>query len=106
MEDMEGDRRFGCKTMPISWGIPSTKVFVAVWIFVLVGIFAAIAFYAILNAWPWYFSALSFTMIFQFYFMLKKLYHTQLPSDFAKISNELKLVMLLGILSMSFYFLS
>jgi len=106
MEDMEGDRRFGCKTMPITWGIPSTKVFVAVWIFVLLGLFAAIAFYAILNAWSWYFYALSFAMIFLFYFILKKLYHGQMPADFAKISNELKLIMLLGILSMSFYFLS
>ena len=106
MEDMEGDRRFGCKTMPITWGIPSTKVFVAVWIFVLLGLFAAIAFYAILNAWSWYFYALSFAMIIQFYFILKKLYHGQQPADFAKISHELKLIMLLGILSMSFYFLS
>ena len=106
MEDMEGDRRFGCKTMPITWGIPSTKVFVAVWIFVLLGLFAAIAFYAILNAWSWYFYALSFAMIIQFYFILKKLYYGHQPADFARISNELKLVMLLGLLSMSFYFLS
>jgi len=27
MEDIEGDARFGCKTMPIVWGIPATKVF-------------------------------------------------------------------------------
>lgn len=106
MEDMEGDRRFGCQTMPISWGIPTTKIFVAVWIFVLVGLFAAIAFYAMLNSWSWPFYALSFAMIVQFYYMLKKLYHAQLAADFAKISKELKLVMLVGILSMSFYFLS
>lgn len=106
MEDMEGDRRFGCETMPIKWGIPSTKVFVAVWIFVLVGLLAAIAFYAMLNSWSWPFYALSFAMIIQFYFMLKKLYHAQLTADFAHISKALKLVMLVGILSMSFYFLS
>lgn len=106
MEDMEGDRRFGCKTMPISWGIPSTKIFVAVWIFVLVGLFAAIAFYALLNSWSWPFYALSFAMIIQFFYLLKKLYYAQLTTDFAKISKTLKLVMLLGILSMSFYFLS
>ena len=105
MEDMEGDRRFGCETMPISWGIPSTKIFVAVWIFVLVGLLAAIAFYAMLNSWSWPFYVLSFTMIIQFYLMLKKLYHAQLTADFAQISRELKLVMLIGILSMSFYFL-
>ncbi len=106
MEDMEGDRRFGCQTMPISWGIPSTKIFVAVWILVLVGLLLAIAFYAMLNAWSWPFYALSFAMIVQFYYTLKKLYHAQLAADFAKISKELKLVMLAGILSMSFYFLS
>ena len=106
MEDMEGDRRFGCNTMPISWGIPSTKVFVAVWIFVLVGLFAAIAFYAMLNSWTWPFYTLSFAMIIQLFYMLKKLYHAQLTADFARISKELKLVMMYGILSMSFYFLS
>ena len=106
MEDMEGDRRFGCNTMPISWGIPSTKVFVAVWIFVLVGLFAVIAFYAILNAWSWPFYTLSFAMIFLFYHLLKKLHQAQLTADFAKISKALKLVMLLGIISMSFYLLS
>ncbi len=106
MEDMEGDRRFGCKTMPISWGIPSTKIFVAVWIFVLVGLFAAIAFYALLNSWPWPYYALSFAMIIQFSYMLKKLYYAQVTADYAKISTSLKLVMLIGILSMSFYFLS
>ena len=106
MEDMEGDRKFGCKTMPISWGIPSTKIFVAVWIFVLVGLFAAIAFYAMLNSWSWPFYVLSFAMIIQFYYMLKKLYYAQSATDFANISKSLKLVMLVGILSMSFYFLS
>lgn len=106
MEDMEGDRRFGCQTMPITWGIPSTKIFVAVWIFVLVGLLMAIAFYAMLNSWTWPFYVLSFAMIIHFYFLLKKLYHAQLTADFARISKELKLVMLVGILSMSFYFLS
>jgi 4-hydroxybenzoate polyprenyltransferase len=106
MEDMEGDRRFGCETMPIKWGIPSTKVFVAVWIFVLIGLLAAIAFYAMLNSWSWPFYALSFAMIIQFYFLLKKLYYAQLTADFANISKVLKLIMLAGILSMSFYFIS
>ena len=38
MEDMEGDRRYGCKTMPIVWGINATKVFVGVWLIVLTGV--------------------------------------------------------------------
>lgn len=106
IEDIDGDRRFGCETMPIKWGIPSSKVFVAVWIFVLIGLLAAIAFYAMLNSWSWPFYALSFAMIIQFYFLLKKLYYAQLTADFANISKVLKLIMLAGILSMSFYFIS
>lgn len=104
MEDMEGDRRFGCNTMPISWGIPATKVFVAVWIFVLVGLLTVIAFYAMLNSWYWPSYMLSFGMIIHFCFILKKLYQAQLTVDFANISRALKLVMLIGILTMSFYF--
>lgn len=105
LEDMDGDRRFGCETIPIKWGIPSTKVFVAVWIFVLVGLLAAMAFYAMLNSWSWFYYVMSFAMIIQFYFLLKKLYRAQSSADFANISKVLKLVMLAGILSMSFYFL-
>ncbi len=37
MEDMEGDARYGCKTMPIVWGIPVAKVFTGVWLMVLTG---------------------------------------------------------------------
>ena len=28
MEDLKGDERFGCKTLPIVWGIPNTKKFI------------------------------------------------------------------------------
>ena len=27
MEDMDGDARYGCRTLPIAWGIPASKVF-------------------------------------------------------------------------------
>ncbi|HSC39845.1 MAG TPA: geranylgeranylglycerol-phosphate geranylgeranyltransferase, partial [Chitinophagaceae bacterium] len=35
MEDIAGDEKYGCRTMPIVWGIPSSKVFTAVWLVVL-----------------------------------------------------------------------
>ena len=37
MEDMEGDARYGSKTMPIAWGVPATKVYVAVWMISFIG---------------------------------------------------------------------
>ena len=36
MEDIEGDRRYGCKTMPIVWGLNVSKVFTSVWLVVLI----------------------------------------------------------------------
>lgn len=51
MEDIEGDLKFGCKTMPIVWGLPVAKVFTAVWIVVLTGLLVAIQIYVIQLGW-------------------------------------------------------
>ena len=36
MEDIEGDRKDGCTTMPIVWGTLASKIFTGVWLFVLI----------------------------------------------------------------------
>ena len=59
MEDVEGDRLYGCRTMPISWGMNATKVFVAVWMVVLISILSLLQFYAFQLQW-WFFSILPF----------------------------------------------
>ncbi|MES1222806.1 MAG: geranylgeranylglycerol-phosphate geranylgeranyltransferase, partial [Bacteroidota bacterium] len=38
MEDIEGDLKYGCKTMPIRWGINAAKVYVALWLVVLLAL--------------------------------------------------------------------
>src|SRR5687767_945779 len=35
MEDMSGDARYGCRTMPIVWGVNASKIFTATWLIVL-----------------------------------------------------------------------
>lgn len=47
MEDVEGDRRNGCKTMPIVWGYNASKVFTAVWLVVLIAILVVAQIYVI-----------------------------------------------------------
>jgi 4-hydroxybenzoate polyprenyltransferase len=47
MEDMEGDRKYGCRTMPILWGVNASKVFVAVWIIVLIATIVIVQFYVL-----------------------------------------------------------
>ncbi len=103
MEDVIGDAKHDCRTMPIAWGMPAAKVFVAVWMAVLIAAVSIASFYAFQSGWRW--GALYvFTLIF--IPMLTLLYHLKkavTTADFHKLSNMIKLVMFTGILSMIFF---
>lgn len=103
MEDMEGDRKYGCRTMPIVWGVNVSKVFVAVWIIVLVAILTILQFYVL--AFGWWQSALYclLLIIAPLLWILIKLFRAQTQEDFHLLSTVVKLVMLTGILSMIFF---
>jgi 4-hydroxybenzoate polyprenyltransferase len=103
MEDMEGDARYGCKTMPIVWGIPATKVFTAVWLIVLTGALIVIQFYAMHLGWWWSVVYCAVTIILPLLWILLKLYKAQVAKDYHLLSNAVKLVMLAGILSIIFF---
>jgi 4-hydroxybenzoate polyprenyltransferase len=103
MEDMEGDEKYGCKTMPIVWGIPATKVFTAVWIIVLVSALVILQFYALHLRWWWSVAYCVVTIIIPLLWILRKLYQAQVPKDYHRLSTAVKLVMLAGILSMIFF---
>ena len=103
MQDMQGDARYGCRTMPIVWGVPVAKVFAGVWLVVLIGAIAALQFYVLqMNWWP---SALYSVLliIIPLLWILQNLYKAQTAADYAKLSSAVKLVMLSGILSMAFF---
>jgi 4-hydroxybenzoate polyprenyltransferase len=103
MEDIEGDRKYGCKTMPILWGINATKVFVAVWLMVLTGTLIIIQIYALRLGWG---LSVLYSLLFiiaPLIWIIKKLYSAKMPEDFHNISTLIKLVMLTGILSMIFF---
>ena len=103
MEDIDGDRRFGCKTMPIVWGINVTKVFVAVWLMVLIAVLTAAQFYVIQFKW-WISIVYSFLLIIvPLCYIFKKLFKAQSASDFHTLSSIIKFVMFTGILSMIFF---
>jgi 4-hydroxybenzoate polyprenyltransferase len=103
MEDMEGDARYGCKTMPIVWGIPASKVFTAVWLVVLTGALIVVQFYAMHLGWWWSVGYCVATIIIPLLWILQKLYKAQLPADYHLISSAVKGVMLAGILSILFF---
>lgn len=103
MEDVEGDRQYGCRTMPIIWGLRTTKVFTAVWIIVLIGVLAIVQLYTVqLGWWLSVIYCLVFIML-PLIIILKKLSSAQTPKAFHVLSSTVKLIMLTGILSMLFF---
>ena len=106
LEDMDGDARYGCRTMPIAWGVPATKVFVAVWIIISIAGLGIIQFYSLQTGNLIVSFYLLAAIIVPLAFVLKKLRKATLPSDYAQISGNMKWIMLAGILSMlSFLFI-
>jgi 4-hydroxybenzoate polyprenyltransferase len=103
MEDMEGDAKYGCRTMPIVWGIPASKMFVAVWIVVLVAALIIVQFYVLQFNWWWSAAYCAAFIILPLLWILRKLYQAQVQSDYHRLSSAVKAVMLTGILSMIFF---
>ncbi len=102
IEDKEGDARYNCKTMPIVWGVPASKVFVGVWLVVLAGALLIVQFYVIQIGW--WMSALYVLLfvIIPLVWILKQFYVAQTSKQYHQVSNAVKLVMLTGICSMIF----
>ena len=103
MEDMEGDKKYGCKTIPIVWGIPAAKVFVAVWLVVLIGMISIVQIYVWQLGWYWSAAYSILVIIAPLMWILRKLYQAQVPKDYRKLSTIIKIVMLAGLLSMIFF---
>lgn len=103
MEDVEGDRRYGCKTMPIVWGFNASKIYLAVWFMVLVLALIVVMIYMLQLRW-WFAIAYSFILIvLPLINIFQKLFKASTPQDFHKLSTMVKLVMFTGILSMIFF---
>lgn len=104
IEDMQGDERYGCRTMPIVWGVNAAKVYIAVWLVVILALLVILQVYVIRFSWWWpmiysiIFIILPFILIFVLLFSAKN------KKDYHKLSNLTKLVMLTGILSMIFFY--
>lgn len=104
MQDMPGDSKYGCRTMPIVWGVTATKVYVAVWLIVLIAVVGILQVYVLQFKW-WLLIAYSIpAIIFPLGILLLKLRNSATSEDFKKLSSLTKLVMFTGILSMVFFY--
>jgi len=102
MEDLEGDTRYGCKTMPVVWGLNASKFFCITWLIVLVVALIVIQFYILQFKWWLTILYACFFVIYPILLVLKKMSGANDPSAFHKISNMIKSIMMMGILSMIF----
>jgi 4-hydroxybenzoate polyprenyltransferase len=103
VEDMHGDERYGCKTMPIVWGVNATKIYVAVWLIVLIAVLTIMQFYVAQFSWWLPIAYSGAFIILPLLFFLYRLYHAKSENDFHFLSNLAKFIMLTGILSMIFF---
>ncbi|HTL09698.1 MAG TPA: geranylgeranylglycerol-phosphate geranylgeranyltransferase [Chitinophagaceae bacterium] len=103
MEDIKGDEKFGCRTMPVVWGIPASKVFAGVWLVVLITAVLILFVYAILIGWWWAAAFVLLLVVLPLVRILRRLYSAVTMADFHAISSWIKWVMLSGIISMVFF---
>jgi 4-hydroxybenzoate polyprenyltransferase len=103
MEDIEGDARYGCKTLPIISGIRTTKIYTTVWLVVLAACLLVLQLYVLqFGWWPAVGYSILFVIIPLLYVVLKlsKAYNRQ---QFGYLSRLTKWIMFAGILSMIFF---
>lgn len=103
IEDMAGDEKYGCRTMPIVWGVNVSKVFVATWLIVLIAALVIVQAYVLTFNWWWSTLYCVILIIIPLLYILRKLYTAQSSPAFHHLSNWVKLVMLTGIVSMVFF---
>lgn len=100
LEDMNGDARYACRTMPIVWGIRSTKIYIGVWLIVLISSLAALSVYFILHS-RWIISLYLLGMVtIPAVVILWKLGKANGSGDYKILSRLIKVLMLTGTLSM------
>jgi 4-hydroxybenzoate polyprenyltransferase len=98
MEDLRGDNTFGCRTLPIIWGIRSTKLFIY-GLLVLFGISVVLIH---LNVTPLPVPFFLGFLLLPMGVLLAWLIRADTRKDFYRLSQFSKLIMLAGIFSMAF----
>lgn len=103
LEDMEGDRKYGGRTMPIVWGVNASKVFISVWLIVLITTLIILQLYVIQLGWLLSVLYCLVLIIAPLFYVFKKLFSAHTASDYHHLSIIIKMIMFTGILSMLFF---
>jgi 4-hydroxybenzoate polyprenyltransferase len=103
VEDMEGDRRYGCRTFPIIAGILPVKVYTTVWLIVLIASITILQLYILQFEWWWAIAYAVLFIIIPLFHLFREHYRAKSSADFGRLSRLTKWIMLAGILSMIFF---
>ena len=96
LEDMKGDALFGCKTLPIKWGVSTTKYFIYAISLLFVIVMGLLFLEKYNNLLALYFVAF---LIPLFLFLLVKLHKAQTEKQYHTLSTLAKTIMVLGLAS-------
>ncbi len=105
VEDLAGDKKYHCKTMPVVWGVNATKVYVGVWLTILLILLAVVQLYIIQFQWWWVVVYCVLAVIAPLVGIFIKLLSAKNAFHYHKISLLVKLAMLTGISSMIFFYI-
>lgn len=103
MEDLEGDARYGCKTLPIVAGVRATKIYVAIWTIVLIASMVILQLYVLKFRWWMAIVYCTLCILLPLVLFLFRLLKADNQKEFHVLSQWAKLIMLTGILSMIFF---
>lgn len=98
IEDQVGDKKFGCKTLPVVWGIRRTKTF-------LYGLIIAFSVSYLLLTYVYFRTSFLLFLSVLIPFLLLLMYRVFLADtkkDFNALSNLCKVIMVIGIVLMAF----
>ena len=103
MEDMEGDKKFGCTTLPVVAGMRAAKTVARILVLLFI-VVVTLFLTPLIYSDNWIFSAyIVFAIIMLLISVLRKLGVATEVYDFHKLSTLMKITMFTGILSMIFF---
>ncbi len=100
MEDLEGDARYGRRTMPVAWGINASRLFATSWLMMLLIALVGIQFYILQYRWWLVVIFSTLFIILPVLRVIVRINKANGPADFHRLSGIIKTIMLMGILSM------
>ncbi|AQG79800.1 geranylgeranylglycerol-phosphate geranylgeranyltransferase [Spirosoma montaniterrae] len=96
MEDVRGDARFGCRTLPIVWGLRRTKYL----LYVLIGSFVMTLFLTAGSLNNPKLDVIFLILLAPVSYLTYRLVYADTRRAFGYLSNLCKIIMLMGVLSM------